>query len=314
MCRPSRILPALVASVVASLVACGPPPTPRIPTPYVSDVTIIGHRGASGLAPEHTLASYDLALRLGAAYIEQDLQRTKDGVLLILHDTTLDRTMRGPLASCSGRVADHTIDEVRRCDAGSWFNAHAPERARREYARARIVTLEDLFARYRDSVRYYIETKNPEDAPGMERELVAMMDRFRLREPAAREGRVLIQSFSARSLRTVRAIDARLPLIQLMERVPSGADLGALFDSVATYAQGVGPNRLDVDDAFIATAHARCLVVHPYTVNLEDDMRRLARAGVDGMFTDYADRLRGVLAQLGRTRTPLATRCPRYGW
>ena len=310
MGHPSRLLPALLAA----LASCGPPPTPKLPAPYVSDVTIIGHRGASGLAPEHTLASYDLAIQLGAAYIEQDLQRTSDGVLVILHDTTLDRTMRGPAGSCTGRVADHSIGEVKRCDAGSWFNDHSPERARKEYARERIVTLEELFSRYRDSVRYYIETKNPEDAPGMERELVAMMDRFRLREPAARDGRVLIQSFSARSLRTVRAIDARLPLIQLMERIPKGADLGAIFDSVAAYAQGVGPNRLDVDDAFVAAAHARCLVVHPYTVNLEDDMRRLAHAGVDGMFTDYADRLRGVLALLGRTRTPLAARCRRYGW
>lgn len=310
MSRSSRRFPALLAA----LVACGPPATPKVPAPYVSDVTIIGHRGASGLAPEHTLASYALALQLGAAYIEQDLQRTKDGVLVILHDTTLDRTMRGPLPSCSGRVADRTIDELRRCDAGTWFNDHVPERARREYTRERIVTLDELFTRYRDSVRYYIETKNPEDAPGMERELVAMLDRFRLREPAAHEGRVLIQSFSARSLRTVRAIDPRLPLIQLMERVPREADLHAIFDSVATYAQGVGPNRLDVDDAFVAAAHARCLIVHPYTVNIEDDMRRLARAGADGMFTDFPGRLRAVLAQLGRTRTPLATRCPRYGW
>ena len=310
MTRHSRIVPALLAS----LVACGPPPTPKIPAPYVSDVTIIGHRGASGLAPEHTVASYDLALRLGAGYIEQDLQRTKDGVLVILHDTTLDRTMRGPLADCAGRVAEHTIVEIKRCDAGTWFNEHAPDHARREYARERIVTLEELFTRYRDSVRYYIETKNPEDAPGLERQLVDMMNRFRLREPAVRDGRVLIQSFSAPSLRTVRTIDARLPLIQLMERVPKGADIGAIFDSIATYAQGVGPNRLDVDDAFVAAAHARCLAVHPYTVNLEEDMRRLARSGVDGMFTDYADRLRGVLALLGRTRTPMAARCPRYGW
>ena len=69
----------------------------------------IGHRGASGLAPEHTFAAYDLALRLGADYIEQDLQVTKDGVLVVIHDETLDRTASGPAANCTGPVDQKTL-------------------------------------------------------------------------------------------------------------------------------------------------------------------------------------------------------------
>ncbi|HEX2165607.1 MAG TPA: glycerophosphodiester phosphodiesterase family protein, partial [Longimicrobiales bacterium] len=72
---------------------------------------VIAHRGASAYAPEHTFASYDMALRMGADFIEQDLQMTSDGVLVVLHDETLDRTTGG---RCTGRVIDHTLEEIRR--------------------------------------------------------------------------------------------------------------------------------------------------------------------------------------------------------
>jgi len=74
-----------------------------------SSVLAIGHRGASGYAPEHTMASYDRAIELGANYIEQDLQLTKDGVLVALHDPTLDRTARGDAVNCKGLVIDKTL-------------------------------------------------------------------------------------------------------------------------------------------------------------------------------------------------------------
>jgi glycerophosphoryl diester phosphodiesterase len=76
-----------------------------IPAHAADPVLNIGHRGASGYAPEHTIPSYDLALALGADYIEQDLQLTSDGVLVVLHDTTLDRTARGLPENCTGDVS-----------------------------------------------------------------------------------------------------------------------------------------------------------------------------------------------------------------
>ncbi len=82
-------------------------------SPIDVPVLTIGHRGASGYAPEHTFPSYDLALRLGADYIEQDLQLTKDGVLVILHDETLDRTARGPKENCTGEVSSKTLAQIK---------------------------------------------------------------------------------------------------------------------------------------------------------------------------------------------------------
>ena len=306
--RRRAVACATLRAALTLAVGCAPPGPPGARVPYTSNVTIVAHRGASGHAPEHTAMSYDLALHFRADFIEQDLQRTKDSVLVVLHDETLDRTLRG--AGCQGKVSAHTLAELKGCDAGTWFNERNPEKARREHARARVMTLDELFERYRDTVRYYIETKNPEDAPGMERQLLDAIDRAGLRR-AAHDGRVLLQSFSGASLRLMRAMDRELTLVQLMERLPEGATVGAVFDSVARYAQGVGPNRLDVDVAFIAQAHARCLIVHPYTVNGDEEMRRLARAGIDGMFTDYPDRLRTVLQDLGPTRPPLPAACAR---
>jgi glycerophosphoryl diester phosphodiesterase len=145
----------------------------------------VGHRGASGTRPEHTFASYDRAIELGADYIEQDLQLTSDGVLVVMHDTTLNRTARGDAANCTGPVDQHTLAQVKTCSAGSWFGA--------EYASEKIPTLEEVFQRYGKSVNYYIETKAPDTADHMEERLLALLDKYGLREPAVSEWQVLIQ-------------------------------------------------------------------------------------------------------------------------
>jgi glycerophosphoryl diester phosphodiesterase len=250
---------------------------------------VIGHRGASGYAPEHTLASYDLALELGADFIEQDLQMTKDGVLVVLHDDTLDRTTGG---RCRGRVIDHTLAQIRACDAGSWFNAAHPGRARADYAGAVIPTLEEVLERYADRASFYIETKNPEEAPGMEESLLALLDRFELRRAAADEWRVLIQSFSERSLRMIHGLDPSLPLIQLLHaRGETARTIEARLPRIAEYAVGIGPSWRRVDARLVQAARSLCLEVHPYTVNDPALMRRMTKAGVTGMFTDVPDKL-----------------------
>ncbi|MGQ0814574.1 MAG: glycerophosphodiester phosphodiesterase [Gemmatimonadota bacterium] len=240
---------------------------------------IIGHRGASGHAPEHTIPSYDRAIEIGVDYIEQDLQMTRDGVLVIMHDPTLDRT-----TSCSGLVIERTLAEVKQCDAGSWFDA--------KFAGTRVPTLRELFERYGKSVNYYIETKNPAEAPGMEEALLDLMEEFGLRDGAAGNWQVLIQSFSRASLLKIRMLDPRLPVIQLIEKEHDSAAIRARLDDVRSYAVGIGPSRLSVDAALVEAVHDQGLAVHPYTVNEPDEMKRLIALGVDGMFTDFPDRLR----------------------
>ena len=261
-------------------------------TPADEAVLTIGHRGASGYAPEHTFPAYDQALELGADYIEQDLQLSRDGVLVVLHDETLDRTARGPEENCTGSVIDKTLEQIKTCEVGSWFNEENPQYAREEYVGLEIPTLEEVFQRYGSGVNYYIETKNPEEAPGMEEELVRLMGEYGLTGPAAEGRQVLIQSFSPDSLRKIQALDPSLPLIRLYEAEEEDSEsIGEDLDEARTYAVGIGPSKEDVDRSLVSEAHARSLDVHPYTVNEEQEMEELISLGVDGMFTNFPDLL-----------------------
>ena len=291
--------PTLVVStvVLALLVASGPASAVALP-PVVN----IGHRGASGYAPEHTFASYDLALAMGADYIEQDLQLTSDGVLVVLHDDTLDRTARGLPENCTGRVDTKTLAQIKTCDVGSWFNETRPALARPEYVGLTIPTLEEVFQRYRKRVNYYIETKSPDSADHMEERLLELLDRYGLRKLAARSWQVLIQSFSAASLEKTHALDPSLPLIQLISFLPSGAALEESLDAMAQYAVGVGALPIAMASV-VPAAHARCLDVHPWTVDAPGVMTTLVGQGVDGIFTNVPDELDGVLGKrAGRGR------------
>jgi glycerophosphoryl diester phosphodiesterase len=245
-------------------------------------VIIIGHRGASGYAPEHTFASWDLAIQFGVDYIEQDLQMTSDGVLVVMHDPTLERTTSG-----SGPVIERTLAEVQQLDAGSWFDA--------KFASERVRSLREVFERYGKTANYYIETKNPEEAPGMEEKLLELIDEFGLRDGAVERWQVLIQSFSTESLRKIQRMDADLPLIQLISKELSSAQIQPRLIEIADYAVGIGPARTSVDAALVDAAHENRLHVHPYTVNEEAEMKRLIEVGVDGMFSDFPDRLGRVL-------------------
>jgi glycerophosphoryl diester phosphodiesterase len=250
----------------------------------------IGHRGASAYAPEHTFASYDLALEQGADYIEIDLQMTADGVLVAMHDKTLNRTATAPEGVpnryCRGLVSKKTLEQIKMCDVGSWFSP--------EYADQRIPTLEEIFKEYGTSVNYYIETKNPEAAPGMEEELLSLMDEYGLTEAAEENWQVLIQSFSAESLMKIHEMNSDLPLIQLYWAGTSKS-IQRDLDAVSAYAVGIGPYKKDVDAALVEAAHEHCLAVHPYTVNTVEEMEELISLGVDGMFTNNPDLLEGVL-------------------
>ncbi len=243
----------------------------------------VAHRGASGVAPEHTFPAYDLALALGADYLEQDVHMTRDGVLVVLHDATLDRT-----TSCSAFVADLTLGELQALDAGSWFNGAYPARARPEYAGLRIPTLEEVFRRYGTGARYYVETKDPELYPGMEEELL------RLVYACGLHGRALIQSFSVQSLQKTHALDPAIPLIRLHPEVGAPA-IAETLPETACYAAGIGPRHTDVDEALVKAAHDLQLAVHPHTVDAIHGMRALGELGVDGVFTNYPGRLARVL-------------------
>ena len=285
-------LAAVLTIVLVAFAAPAVQAAPQTQAMLDGPVLNIGHRGASTYAPEHTFAAYDLALEQGADYIEIDLQMTADGVLVALHDKTLNRTADAPEGVpeqyCRGLVSKKTLEQIKMCDAGSWFSP--------EYAGEQIPTLEEIFQRYGTSVNYYIETKNPDAAPGMEEELVRLLGEYGLIEPAAENWQVLIQSFSAESLMKIHELEPSLPLIQLYWAGTSKS-IQRDLEAVSEYAVGIGPYKKDVDAALVEAAHEHCLAVHPYTVNTVEEMEALIALGVDGMFTNNPDLLDGVLGE-----------------
>ncbi|KEK22333.1 glycerophosphodiester phosphodiesterase [Bacillus gaemokensis] len=273
----------------------------------------IAHRGASGHAPEHTFASYDLVKKMKADYLELDIQLTKDGQLIAMHDTSVDRTTNG-----TGEVREKTLSEIKSLDAGSWFNATYPEKAKKEYVAQKVPTLEEIFQKYGRSMKYYIETKSPDVYPGMEEKLLELLKKYNLIGQNMSSSRVMIQSFSQESLKKIHSMNQNIPLVQLLWYYPNenneiiewsgvthapkdvtNQDLRAIKE----YAVGIGPNlrndngELIIDETYVKKARKNGLLVHPYTINEKEDMRLLIGWGATGMFTNYPDRLHSVLKE-----------------
>ncbi|SER28463.1 glycerophosphoryl diester phosphodiesterase [Pseudomonas sp. NFACC02] len=194
---------------------------------------VIAHRGASFDAPEETVPSYTLARELGADYLEMDIQRTKDGVLIALHDDTLGRTTNVADVypdRAKDPVSSFTLDEIKRLDAGSWFNKAHPERARASYAGLKVLTLDeviDIAEGGKNKPGLYIETKVPAQFPGIEEDLKKKLEQrgWLSQRPAAEKGhvnvahmpgRVILQTFEKPSLELLQKAMPNTPKILLL--------------------------------------------------------------------------------------------------
>lgn len=251
------------------------PPEPKAAgSADTSVVLTIAHRGASGYAPENTFAAFDVAVRMGADYLELDIRATADGVLVALHDEALDRTTWGTEAHCSGPVATRTIAQLRSCEVGSWFDVR--------FEGERIPTVDAILDRYSRRASLCLELKAPAGL-GVITSLLELVERHRARD------RVLIQSYDASILETVAGLDPSLALVRLSDvRRPAKA-LGVLLGAVRYAAVGVCGDALD--SRIVDTAHARGLHVHVHTVNDRRDIDRVIAAGVDAVVTDFPDRV-----------------------
>lgn len=257
---------------------------------YPIEILNVAHRGASGHAPEHTLAAYELGEQMKGDYIEVDLQMTEDGVLIAMHDDTVDRTTDG-----SGFVKDMTLAEIKQLDAGSWFNEAYPDKAKPEYAGLTVPTLEEVIEEFGRGSRYYIETKAPNVYPGMEEELLRVLDKHKLIGENARSSKVLIQSFSADSLLKMHELDPEVPLIHLISYSGLATITDQEISAIKEYALGIGTSYTSIDEEYVKKIRENDLLIHPYLVNSKADMERLLDWGVTGMFTDFPDRLDEVL-------------------
>ncbi|OCT28071.1 glycerophosphodiester phosphodiesterase family protein [Pseudomonas putida] len=187
---------------------------------HVPHPAVIAHRGASFDAPESTRAAYLLARELGADYLELDLQRTRDNVLVVVHDDVLARTSdvaeRFPERAKSP-VSDFTLAELKSLDAGSWFNKAYPDRARESFGKLQILTLDEVIDIAEGNPErhpgLYIETKVPKQFPGIEKQL---KEKLEARGWLDKPGRVILQTFDRNSLALLHQQMPQVPKILLL--------------------------------------------------------------------------------------------------
>jgi len=228
---------------------------------------VFAHRGASAYAPENTLAAFCLAAELGADGIELDTKLSSDGVVMVMHDQTVDRTTNG-----KGSISNLTADELHHLDAGSRFSS--------EYKAEPVPTLEEVFVAVGNKVYINVEVTNyasPLDA--LPNRVADLIRRYDLTE------RVIISSFHPLNLIRFHRRLPSVPLALLAQEGTAGgwarSWVGGLFPQNALH-----PYFSDVDEALVERIHRRGRKVNVWTVNNEIEICRLLACKVDGIITD----------------------------
>ncbi|TGN64680.1 glycerophosphodiester phosphodiesterase [Nocardioides eburneiflavus] len=285
MRRTTRLLaaPVLALALLGSVGTLSAPGASAAPAPAIK---VTAHRGSSGAAPENTLAAVRLALAQKSDVVENDIQRTLDGELVIMHDVTLARTTdveqvfpdRAPW-----NVRDFTLAEIKQLDAGSWF---APE-----FAGERVPTLAEWVGAVGDRAGMLLEPKAPELYPGIEVDLDKELRSLPAFTRALQRDRVVVQSFNHPWLRAYKDLAPDVTVGLLYGSRPTPADIAA----AATWAQQVNPALGAIDEATVDQIHAQGMEAHVWTVNAGQDMRRAIRWDVDGIITNYPQVLRDIL-------------------
>lgn len=267
----------------------------------------IAHRGASALAPEETRAAYVRARDLGADFLEGDVQRTRDGVLVLLHDEGLERTTdvtarylprRGPAAADTVGYWVGRFDwaEIESIDAGSWFDKMHPREAGGPYRGQRVLSLDqllDIAEAIAPRPGVFLETKSALRYPGIERQLV---ERLRARGwIAARpadgprpQANVLFESFVPLSLDSLRYLAPEVPRFLLTER---GSPWRKSLDQAESLGAGWAPHALDLlaHPGSVREAHRRGMLVYPWVLDAPWQFALARLLGADGVFTNRID-------------------------
>ena len=234
---------------------------------------LVAHRGASEVAPEHTIAAYEAALQAGADALELDVHLSADDQLVVIHDDRLDRTTDG-----RGAVRDYTVQQLKRLDAGRWFS--------RAFRGQRIQTLSEVLERFRDRAAFGVELKGGSDFyPGIEERLLTLLGIYEVVD------RTLVASFDHHALRKCRDLDPEVRLGALVRNrllnpatlAPRGVLNAVCLPADLTTERDVAACRDTGLDGYV------------FVVNDPFAARRFAEWGVAGLITDRPDLLRPVL-------------------
>ncbi len=300
---------------------------------------VVAHRGASGYLPEETLGSYELAIRQGADYIEPDVQMTRDGHLVAMHDTTLTRTTNVTelFAPRDGsyRVSDFTLDEIKTLTVKPTGALSEPDSTYPGFTPSmvdpfKVPTLDEVLVFLSDynqangtSVGIYPESKHPFDSE-KNAKIITSLKQNGFTTAA---DKVILQSFARENIvdladlldrNGMEAQIAQLGSVRQQDGLYGVAGSDGFFSlaSIAQVATGVGVSYTGITEAFIREAHALGLIVHAYTFRpLSEEeafamMTPLLSWGLDGFFTDYPDFGRTVVDGLQPAPVPLPAAMP----
>ncbi len=252
---------------------------PGLKLPLPGLPRVIAHRGASAEAPENTLAAFRRAAERGARMVELDARLTRDGVLVVIHDSTLERTTDG-----RGRVLETDAETIARLDAGAWFSP--------AFRGERVPTLEEALVALRDlGLAVNVELKAD---PGQERrtgaEAARLIERVRERDGPP----VLVSSFAEEALLACRREAPDLPRGLLRSR--AGPDWREAMARVAATTLHLDAQHLD--RSTLAELHRAAVPVLAYTVNDPAEARRLFEAGVRAVFSDTPEAIAAMAPPL----------------
>lgn len=238
---------------------------------------VIGHRGFASQAPENTMVSFKKALDLGVGGLEFDVQMTRDGHLVVCHDEQVDRTTNG-----KGLIKDYTLAELKKLDAGGWFGP--------EFAGETIPTLEELFDLLAGKPGLLINAELKTGIviyPEIEERFIEMVRRYRL------TGQILISSFNHYSLYKVKGLAPEMKTGILY--------MDGLFEpweyARRVKAEALHPLFYNIQPVIVEGAKRHGLMLNPFTVDDPGYMRLCIEAGVDGIITNYPDRLMKLLEE-----------------
>jgi len=234
-------------------------------------IFVIGHRGSPCLAPENTIPSFKKAIEAGVDFIELDVRATKDNVLVIMHDPTVERTTDG-----TGKVSELTLTEILKLDAGSWFDE--------KYKGTRVPTLREVFKELGNSVSYVIELK----VKGIEKQVVNLVKEFNLMDE------VIILSSIWDSLKRVKELESQLAI---MADLPNPT-LENLAKVISQYANIVSIHKAKLKREFVERCHKRGLLVNAWPINTFHELVYCVRSEVDFITTDNPGLIVNALTEL----------------
>lgn len=233
---------------------------------YITEIT--AHRGSSLDAPENTLSSIKTAVNNGADYAEIDVQETKDGQVILLHDSTFKRTGNVEIAPW-----ELSLKQIKQIDAGSWFSD--------TYIGEKVPTLEEIIKYSKDKIKLNIEIKSNENSGNLIKKVVSLINEYDLLNEC------VVTSLKYTDLEKIETLDSRIKTGYIMFiALGNLKELGVDFYSI---------EETNATESFISEAHSIGRKVHVWTINTQESMENMLSLGVDNIITDYDKDLRSLI-------------------